>query len=188
LNAAATRYFRLTEARPIYIFPNAEFHRFRHFGSAWGWGWGFNSLWWQSCIPLWYPQFTCTEFPEYGYGLGNYPTPQYYVSPLPLYAYAGDARELVELYFTDGSEASVTDYWVVDGQIHFTAVEQGAPNPVERVVDFNDLDLQKTIDVNTQRGFRIVLRNEPWQQYLKDHPDSVPPEMKPPAGAPPERK
>jgi 2-dehydropantoate 2-reductase len=26
-----------------------------------------------------------------------------------------------------------------------------------------------TIDVNTRRGFRMVLRDEPWQQYLVDH-------------------
>ena len=27
---------------------------------------------------------------------------------------------------------------------------------------------------------RIVFRDEPWQQYLKDHPDSVPTDVPPP--------
>jgi hypothetical protein len=39
--------------------------------------------------------------------------------------------------------------------------------------------VQKTIYVNTHRGFRIVFRDEPWQQYLKDHPDVLPPEVPP---------
>jgi hypothetical protein len=26
----------------------------------------------------------------------------------------------------------------------------------------------------------MVLRDEPWQQYLKDHPDLTPPDLRPP--------
>jgi hypothetical protein len=29
--------------------------------------------------------------------------------------------------------------------------------------------------VNTRRGFRVVMRNEPLEQYLRDHPDLTPP-------------
>jgi len=36
---------------------------------------------------------------------------------------------------------------------------------------FEQLDLQKTIDMNAQAGFRFVLRNEPIEENLKDHPD-----------------
>lgn len=188
LGGPVTRYFRFSEPWPMYIFPHPGFHRPRHFnfGWAWGWGWGFDSHWWQSCNPPWYPQFSCNGSPQYGYGWGYYPTLPYYISPL--YMYAGDGRELVQLYFNDGSAARVTDYWVVDGELHFTTVEEGAPKPVEHVMSFDDLDLQKTIDVNTQRGFRIVLRNEPWQQYLQDHPDTIPPAATPPGGALPEKK
>jgi len=31
-----------------------------------------------------------------------------------------------------------------------------------------------------RRGFRLVFRDEPWQQYLKDHPDLTPPDLAPP--------
>jgi hypothetical protein len=181
---AVTRYFRFPQQPPIYIFPHLGFHHRRYFNFAWGWG--FNSWWWQNCNPFWAPGFSCSGFPQYGFGFGIYPTLPYYISPR--YLYAGDGRELVQLYFNDGSAATVTDYWIVDGQIHFTTVDQGAPKPAEHVMNFDDLDLQKTIDVNTQRGFRFVLRNEPWQQYLKDHPDTVPAPITPPAGAPPETK
>jgi hypothetical protein len=60
------------------------------------------------------------------------------------------------------------------------ALEEGATKPAEQVIPVDELDLQKTIDVNTRRGFRIVLRDEPCQQYLKDHPDLTPPDLAPP--------
>jgi hypothetical protein len=41
------------------------------------------------------------------------------------------------------------------------------------------LDLQKTVDSNTRRGFRFVLRDEPFEQYLRDHPDGAPPAVPP---------
>jgi hypothetical protein len=41
------------------------------------------------------------------------------------------------------------------------------------------LDVQKTIDVNTRRGFRVVMRNEPMEQYLRDYPDLTPPLLQP---------
>jgi hypothetical protein len=59
-------------------------------------------------------------------------------------------------------------------------VEEGDDRAVEHVIPFDELDLQRTIDVNTRRGFRMVLRDEPWQQYLKDHPDLTPPDLRPP--------
>jgi hypothetical protein len=184
LGTPANRYFRLTQ-QPMYIFR----HHHGFYGPPYflfGWGWGFNSLWWQSCNPFWYAGLGCSGYPQYGYGFGVYPTPPYYIAPL--YMYGGEDRDLVQLYFNDGSAVSVTDYWIVDGQIHFTTIEEGSRKPVEHIMGFNDLDLQKTVDVNTQRGFRFVLRNEPWQQYLKDHPDTVPPPITPPASAPPEKK
>jgi len=51
------------------------------------------------------------------------------------------------------------------------------------VIGFDELDLQRTIDVNTQLGFKFVFRNEPWEKYLQDHPD-----LTPPVGPPPQKK
>jgi hypothetical protein len=41
-------------------------------------------------------------------------------------------------------------------------------------VDIDDLDLQKSVDVNTERGFRFVLRPAPIEEYLKngENPDN----------------
>jgi hypothetical protein len=74
----------------------------------------------------------------------------------------------------------VTDYWVVNDELHFTLDGEGGPQFPEHVIGFNELDLQKTINVNTRLGFRFVLRDEPLEQYLRDHPDAEPPLAGPP--------
>jgi hypothetical protein len=111
--------------------------------------------------------------PYWGPISGFYPGlgwPVYY----PLYIYAAAARNLAQLCLNDGTAYSVTDYWVVDGQLHFITVEEDGTKTVEHTIDFKELNLQKTIDVNESRGFRFVLRDEPFEEYLRDHPGGVP--------------
>ena len=45
----------------------------------------------------------------------------------------------------------------------------------EDAAPIGDLDVQKTVDVNTRRGFRVVMRDEPVEQYMHDHPDLTSP-------------
>ena len=75
---------------------------------------------------------------------------------------------------------SVSEYWFVNGQVHFIAVEEGGTKSVEQTIPFGDLDVQKTVDVNTRRGFRVVMRDEPVEQYMHDHPNLTPPLLEPP--------
>jgi hypothetical protein len=206
--------------RPVYplrprfpIFPGTGFG-FGFGAPFFGFGLGFNSFWGPSCGPYWGWGFGCNMLPfyDYGYGYGNYGyspsenlegqienqnAPLIYGNPSGPglgYAYGGGERELVELYLKDGSVYNVTDYWLVSDQLHFTTIDANAGQPVEHAIDFDRLDLQKTIDVNTQRGFRFVLRNEPVEQYMQDHPDGATaiPEtgpagpLQPPAPAQPE--
>jgi hypothetical protein len=166
---------------PIFGFPvffNGPFF----FGGA------FNSFWWPPCGPFWGPG--CSFSPFYGYGgygygydIGNdWPsygaggqstTPNYTYPP---YLYGRGARDLVELFFKDGTVFDVTDYWLVDGQMHFMTLDEHGTKLVEQVRDFADLNLQTTVDVNTERGFKFMLRNQPIEQYLRDHPDVSPQE------------
>ena len=93
----------------------------------------------------------------------------------------GDEREdRPQLYLKDGTILNVTDYWVVDNQLHFKVIEETGARPVEQSIPFEELDLQKTVDANTQRGFRFLLRNEPFEQYVRDHPEGPPPVVVPP--------
>jgi hypothetical protein len=89
-----------------------------------------------------------------------------------VYVYGEERPDLPQLFLKDGTVLNVTDYWLVDDQLHFAMIEEEeyGTKPAEHVIPFDALDLQMTIDANTRRGFRFVLRNEPLEQYLRDHP------------------
>jgi hypothetical protein len=156
--------------RPVFF--GAPFFAFRQ-------DFGFNYLWWINCGPLW--EFGCNNWLPYEYPVQN----NFTVTPplryeTPVYVYGGEDRDLVQLYLKDGTVYSVTDYWFVNSQIHFTMLDEETMQSVEQVIGFDELDLQKTINVNTRRGFRLVMRDEPMDQYLRDHPDPTPPLLQPP--------
>jgi hypothetical protein len=117
-----------------------------------------------------------------GYNTISSPGPINYVTQVtetPVYIYGGERQDFPQLFLQDGTVLNVTDYWVVDGQLHFKLIETIGQNPVEHSVPFEELDLQKTVDANTARGFRFVLRNAPVEQYLHDHPEGPPPALPP---------
>jgi hypothetical protein len=144
-----------------------------------GTGLGFNSLWWPCCGPALGWGYECYPMPMYGYGFENYIAQPTYEDSA--YLYGGEDRDLVWLYLKDGKVLGVTDYWLVNGQMHFR-LSDDARQAAEHAISYNELDVQKTIHVNTRRGFRIVFRDEPWQQYLKDHPNDTPSDVPPPQG------
>jgi hypothetical protein len=167
------------------------------FGLGFSAGWGFNSFWGPTCGPYWSWGFGCNTLPFYGYGYGNLGyggtydgnygnasstdnaggqveneanAPYIFEYPrAPVYG--GGERQLVQLYLKDGTVYEVTDYWLVNDKLHFTITDSNG-QWTEFMIDFSELDLQKTVNVNTQRGFRFVLRNEPLQQYLDEQKDA----------------
>jgi hypothetical protein len=92
----------------------------------------------------------------------------------PVYLSASAERDLVWLYLKDGTAYRVRDYWFIEGQVHFIEVDEGAKS-TEKTIGVSDLDVQRTIDVNSGRGFRVVMRSEPMEKYAHDHPDLTPP-------------
>jgi hypothetical protein len=160
--------------RPFLIFPRPFFIRAPFFRS-----WErFDSSWWLSCGPIWGWNYSCGDF-----FLPEYPSEHYLAPPLtynnPVYVYSQDGHRLVQLYLTDGTVYDVNDYWFVNDQIHFTMLDESGTKSLEQVIAFDDLDAQRTIDVNSRRGFRVVMRDEPIEQYLRDHPDLDPPLLQP---------
>lgn len=136
--------------------------------------WGLNSCWWATCDRFW--PWTL------GYTTVSSPGPTNYVSQVyetPVYVYGEEREDLPQLFLKDGTILNVTDYWLVDDQLHFAMIEEDGGKPVEHVIPFDALDLQTSVDVNTRRGFRFMLRNEPFEQYLRDHPEGPPPAMLP---------
>jgi hypothetical protein len=146
-----------------------------------GVGLGYNYLWWPTCGPSlgwgWGGVFDCSPSPYYGLAFQNYVAPLTY--GIAEYFYGGAERDVVWLYQKDGKVHGVSDYWFVNGQVHFKAGGNDPTRPDEQVIPYDDLDVQKTVYVNSHRGFRVVVRDEPWENYLKDHPDLTPPELTP---------
>src|SRR5262249_21727179 len=101
---------------------------------------------------------------------GLYAVPGNRCSPYPVYFYGGIGREYAALVLTDGTVYNVTDYWLIDEQLHFTSVDASNLKVEEHTIAFGELDVQKTIAADEERGFRFVLRDKPIQQYLRDHP------------------
>jgi len=132
--------------------------------------WGWNSCWWASCDLFW--PWTLGTTTVYSPGPTNYISQ---VTETPVYVYGEERPDLPQLFLKDGTILNVTDYWLVDDQLHFTMNEENGAKPAEHVIPFDALDLQTAVDANTQRGFRFMLRNEPFEQYLRDHPEGPPP-------------
>lgn len=133
----------------------------------WLWAaWPYNSCAWTNCYSWsWIAPYDTFRFYEY---------------PPPAYTYSlylsSQERELPQLLLNDGTVLSVTDYWLVDNQVHFKIIEERSGRPVEQVIPLDALDLQTTVGVNTRRGFRFVLRDEAMDQYLEHHPNQPPPD------------
>jgi len=137
--------------------------------------WGLNSCWRATCDLFW--PWTI------GYITASSPGPTNYISQVyetPMYAYGEERPDLPQLFLKDGTILNVTDYWIVDDQLHFTMIEEEGTKPAEHVIPFEALDLQTTVDANTRRGFRFMVRNEPFEQYVRDHPEGPPPVVTPP--------
>jgi hypothetical protein len=140
-------------AIPVFIPSRFQGPRFAFY--SYRLGSGLQGIWWPGCGLVVVQQYDCMAMPVF----------------VPVYVYGEQNFERPMLAMKDGSVYSVTDYWLVNGQLHFITVEENGTKSVEHVADYDELDTQKTVDLDTRRGFRFVLRNEPIEQYLKDHPE-----------------
>ena len=116
--------------------------------------WGLSSCGWATCDLFWSWPLNYTSVS---------PGPTNYVSQVyetTVNVYGEERSDLPQLFLKDGTILNVTDYWVVDDQLHFTMIEQTGTKPAEQSIPFEALDLQKTVDANTAKGFRFVPRND----------------------------
>jgi hypothetical protein len=71
-------------------------------------------------------------------------------------ASAGKAKSeqpVTLLQMRDGSMYGLVDYWVQDGQLHYTTTYGG-----QNCVALDRIDLEKTVQLNAERGIQFVLR------------------------------
>ena len=129
--------------------------------------------WWATCDRyFWTAPLLDTSIPSNNWNPWNSIPAQ--AEPPQYNTFGSERPDLPQLFLKDGTVLFVNDFWVVDDQLHFTIIGDEGRTPAEHVVPFEDLDLQKTVDANTQRGFRFLLRNEPFEQYVRDHPRGAP--------------
>jgi len=90
----------------------------------------------------------------------------------------------VVLFLKDGTVYAITDYWIADNKLHYVTNYGG-----ENSIPLDQLDMQRTVDVNAKRGVNITLRPTPQSQQAAPEPDAAPPapeaQPAPPPSAPP---
>ena len=64
-------------------------------------------------------------------------------------------QRITLLQLRDGSMYGLTDYWVKDGELHYTTT-YGAQN----TLPFERIDFEKTVQLNADRGVPFVLRSQ----------------------------
>jgi hypothetical protein len=99
------------------------------------------------CNPWWQWAWGCSDNSYYSspYSSGSY----------NLYVPAAAAADTL-LYLKDGTAYDVDDYWLADGQVHYKTVD-GA----EGLFDVDQLDMQRTVDTNADRGVTFTLSPAP---------------------------
>jgi len=71
-------------------------------------------------------------------------------------ALAPAEQPLMMLYLKDGSVYALSNYWVAGGQLHYVTQYGG-----ENTVPLEQIDIQKTVDVNAHRGVTVTLKPAP---------------------------
>ena len=84
------------------------------------------------------------------------------------------------LYLADGTVYAVTDYWLAEGKLHYSTT-YGSENSI----DLKQLDLQRTVDVNANRGVSFTLRPRPSSAPEPPTSDQNPPPDHAPTNEPP---
>ena len=97
---------------------------------------------------------------------------------------ASSSDNEVVLFLKDGTVYAITDYWIADNKLHYITNYGG-----ENSIPLDQLDMQRTVDVNAKRGINITLRPSP-QQQAAPAPDAQPtpdaaPQSAPAPNAPP---
>jgi hypothetical protein len=76
-------------------------------------------------------------------------------------------KTITVLYLKDGTVYAVNDYWLTDGRIYY-----GSYSGYQNSFPADELDLQKTVDVNASRGLTFTLR--PGNPPAPDAPAAAP--------------
>src|SRR5262249_22859646 len=91
---------------------------------------------------------------------------------------ASSSDHQVVLFLREGTVYAITDYWIADGKLHYVTNYGG-----ENTIDLEQIDIQRTVDVNAKRGVSITLKPAPQTEPTPEpdaEPESAPPDSTPP--------
>jgi len=74
----------------------------------------------------------------------------------PLTGNVAASTPTVLIYLNDGTTYAASDYWLADGKLHYNVNYAG-----ESTVDFDQVNLQRTVDENAKRGVHFTLKPAP---------------------------
>ncbi len=74
----------------------------------------------------------------------------------PVTANVAISAPTVLVYLKDGTMLAANEYWLADGQFHYTVKYGG-----ENVIGMDQVDVQKSIDENLKRGVKFTLKARP---------------------------
>lgn len=106
----------------------------------------------------------------------NY-APSYTFEPEPLpvpeeappSANASETQPVVNLVLKDGTVFGVTSYWLVNGQLFYITTYK-----IQSSIPIDQLDLQKTVDMNWKRGVAFTLTPQAPDQPPRQNPEPQP--------------
>jgi hypothetical protein len=101
----------------------------------------------------------------------NY-APEYYFVPAPGEAAAAPPQPqqpVVKLVLKDGTIFGVYSYWLQNNQLFYITTYN-----IETSIPIDDLDLQKTVDLNSKLGVNFTLSAKPADQQQPQPPDMQP--------------
>jgi hypothetical protein len=78
-------------------------------------------------------------------------------------------KPLTVLFLKNGAVYAVTDYWIQDNKLYYMTSYGG-----RNAIDLDDIDLQKTVDVNAKRGVEFILKPSPDQNPQNPPPPDQP--------------
>jgi hypothetical protein len=154
-------------------------------GGFWGPGWGWGGYWPGYSLgyyPYWPGYY---DDPGYSINYGNNPnysnsdngpvdnnSGNYNAGPVapdnsgsiaepspndnPVTGNVASSRPTVLLYLKDGTTYAASDYWLQDGELHYTVNYGG-----ESTLNMDELDLQRTVNENARRGINFSLHPNP---------------------------
>jgi hypothetical protein len=105
--------------------------------------------------PSLYGPYSSDNYGDYGSG-GNGQIAEGTPDTDPVTANVAEFAPSILVYLKDGEMLVANDYWLADGQFHYTVKYGG-----ENAIPVNDLDLQRTVDENAKRGVRFSLKPKP---------------------------